>query len=60
MIVTEHLDLTKPIEYTPEEIKMLDDLEHRPIVYDDECPKLSAEQIEKIHRAYSRNKRVTA
>ena len=32
-------------ELTPEELAMLEEAEKRPIVYDEDCPKLTPEQL---------------
>ena len=51
-LVTEYLDLSKPPQYSEEELKMLEDLENRPIVYDEDCPELTAEQVAFIKASY--------
>ena len=51
-LVIEYLDLSKPPQYSEEELKMLADLENRPIVYDEDCPELTAEQIAFIKDSY--------
>ena len=45
MIVTDYLDTSKPAEFSKEELQMLEELEKRPIVFDDDCPELTQEQI---------------
>ena len=51
-LVTEYLDLSKPPQYSEKELKMLEDLENRPIVYDEDCPELTAEQVAFIKASY--------
>ena len=51
-LVIEYLDLSKPPQYSKEELKMLDELETRPIVYDEDCPPLTDEQIAFIRDSY--------
>ena len=53
-LVIEYLDLSKPPQYSEEELKMLDELEKRPIVYDEDCPELTAEQIAFIKEALNK------
>lgn len=48
MIITECLDLNEPMTLSPEEEKALDDLDHRPIVFDKDCMPLSEEYMKKI------------
>ena len=48
MLTTEYLDLNKTMVLTPEEEKMIDALEGRPIAYDEDCMPLSKEYMEKI------------
>mgnify|MGYP006873155154 CR=1 FL=1 len=45
-IVTEYLDLNEPVKFTAEELKQLADLDNRPIVYDEDAPRLSVAQPE--------------
>ena len=35
---------------TPEQIKRLDDLENYPIVYDEDCPEMTEEQLDQFYR----------
>ena len=49
-IITVHVDMTKPPEYSEEDLKMLEELDKHPIVYDDDCPKLTKEQLAKFKR----------
>ena len=48
MTVRKEIDITKPL--TNEQIKMLDELETRPIVFDEDCPELTEEQLAEFHR----------
>ena len=41
MTVRKEIDITKPL--TNEQKKMLDELETRPIVFDEDCPELTEE-----------------
>ena len=49
-LVIEYLDLSEPPQYSAAERKMLDALEQRPIVYDEDCPPLTEEQLMKYRR----------
>ena len=51
-LVVEYLDLSKPPQYSEEELEMLDALETRPIIYDEDCPPLTDEQIDFIRKSY--------
>ena len=48
--VVEYLDLSQPPRYSAKERKMLADLDSRPIVYDEDCPPLTKEQLAKYRR----------
>lgn len=48
MTVRKEIDITKPL--TNEQKKMLDELETRPIVFDEDCPELTEEQLAEFHR----------
>lgn len=48
MIVRKEIDITKPL--TADQVKMLDDLETRPITFDEDCPELTEEQLAEFHR----------
>ena len=39
---------------TPEQIKRLDALKNYPIVYDEDCPELTDEQLRQFHRVHPR------
>ena len=54
MVVTDYLDLSKPIELSEEEERQLDALENRPIVYDEDCPPLTEEQLKRFRRVNPR------
>lgn len=54
MIVRKEIDVSQPL--TPEQIKMLEEVEKRPIVFDEDCPELTDEQLRKGYRASNRNK----
>ena len=47
-IVTKYIDVNAPL--TEEELKMLEDLKNRPIVYDEDDPPLTAEQLAQFRR----------
>ena len=51
---SEELDFKEPL--TPEQIKMLEELDKRPIVFDEDCPELTDEQLRKAYRASDRKK----
>lgn len=48
MIVRKEIDITKPL--TPEELEMLKEAEAAPIVFDEDCPELTKEQLSEFHR----------
>jgi len=48
------VDLDKPL--TKKQIKMLEELEARPIVYDEDCPPLTEEQLKNFRRVSEINK----
>lgn len=54
MIIRKEIDVSQPL--TPEQIKMLEEVEKRPIVFDEDCPELTDEQLRKGYRASNRNK----
>lgn len=54
MIIRKEIDTSKPL--TPEQIKMLEEVEKRPIVFDEDCPELTDEQLSKAYRASERKK----
>ena len=48
MTVRKEIDITKPL--TPEELEMLKEAEAAPIVFDEDCPELTEEQLSEFHR----------
>ncbi len=54
MIIRKEIDTSKPL--TPEQIKMLEEVEKRPITFDEDCPELTDEQLSKAYRASERKK----
>ena len=48
MIVTYYRKRGTPL--TPEQIKRLDELKNRPIVYDEDCPPMTEEQLKQFRR----------
>ena len=48
MIVRKEIDINKPL--TEDEIKMLDHAEKMPIVYDEDSPELTDEQLKQFRR----------
>ena len=58
MIVTEYLNTDAPLEFSEEELHQLKELEQLPIVYDEDCPPLTAEQIARFTALYQAKKRV--
>ena len=54
MIIRKEIDFNEPL--SPEQIKMLEEMENNPSVPDEECPELSDEQLSKVYRASDRKK----
>ena len=52
MIVTYNLKPNTPL--TPEQIKRLDALKDRPIVFDEDCPEMTEEQLRHFKRVHPR------
>lgn len=50
MIVTETMDEIKK-DFTEEELKMLQEMETRPVVPDEDCPELTEEDFRRAYRA---------
>jgi len=50
MLITEHLDLNKSLELSPEEAAEIEEAAKHPVVYDKDCPPLSQETMEKYLR----------
>ncbi len=48
MIIRKEIDITKPL--TKEQKKMLDELETRPVEFDEDCPELTDEQLSEFRR----------
>ncbi len=48
MIVTYKREPGTPL--TPEQIKRLDELKDRPIVFDEDCPEMTEEQLRQFRR----------
>lgn len=55
MIVRKIIDISAPL--TEEEREEIQALKNRPIVYDEDCPKLSPEQLKKFKRVSPRRKK---
>lgn len=56
MIVTYELKPGTPL--TPEQIKRLDALKDRPIVFDEDCPEMTDEQLRQFKRVHPRPERI--
>jgi len=54
MIISKEIDFNEPL--TPEELKMLKDLETRPIQFDEDCPELTDEQLKSMYRVKDQNR----
>ena len=52
MIVTYNLKPNTPL--TPEQIKRLEALKDRPIVFDEDCPEMTEEQLRQFKRVHPR------
>ena len=52
MIVTYNLKSNTPL--TPEQIKRLEALKDRPIVFDEDCPEMTEEQLRQFKRVHPR------
>ncbi len=50
MIVTREVDFSKPVKLTDEQLKMLEALKDRPIVFDEDCPELTEEHLKRLRR----------
>lgn len=48
MIIRKDINLNKPL--TEEQIEMLEKLKTRPVIPDDDCPELTADQLSKLAR----------
>ena len=57
MLVRKVIDISAPL--TPEQLerlKLLDEIKDEDIVYDEDCPKLTPEQLKKFRRVNPRRK----
>ena len=59
MIITEYLDIDKPITLTEKEIAELDEAARNPVVYDEDCPPMTEAQIQQA-MVYLKNRRKIA
>ncbi len=50
MIVRREVDFSKPVKLTDKQVKMLEALKDRPIVFDEDCPELTEEQLKQFKR----------
>ena len=57
MIIRKEIDVSEPL--TPEQIKMLEEMNKRPITFDEDCPELTDEQLSKAYRVTGMKKMVT-
>ena len=57
MIVRKEIDVSKPL--TKEQLNELKEAAKRPIVYDEDCPKLTEEQLRSFHRVNDYNRKTT-
>ena len=57
MIVRKEIDVSKPL--TKEQLNELEEAIKRPIVYDEDCPKLTEEQLRSFHRVNDYNSKTT-
>lgn len=55
MIVRKIIDISVPL--TEEEREEIRELKNRPIVYDEDCPQLTPEQLKKFKRVNPRRKK---
>lgn len=51
------IDVSKPL--TKEQLNELEEAVKRPIVYDEDCPKLTEEQLRSFHRVNDYNRKTT-
>lgn len=54
MIITEYLDIDKPMKLTQKEIAEIEEAAKHDIVYDEDCPPLTEHQIQQA-REYLKN-----
>ena len=57
MIVRKEIDVSKPL--TKEQLNELKEAAKRPIVYDEDCPQLTEEQLRSFHRVNDYNRKTT-
>ncbi len=57
MIVRKEIDVSKPL--TKEQLNELEEAIKRPIVYDEDCPQLTEEQLRSFHRVNDYNRKTT-
>ena len=57
MIVRKEIDVSKPL--TKEQLNELEEAVKRPIVYDEDCPKLTEEQLRSFYRVNDYNRKTT-
>lgn len=57
MMVQYELDLNNPLPLTEEQIKMLEALKDRPIVFDEDCPEQTPEELKQFKRVSDTHKR---
>ena len=57
IIVRKEIDVSKPL--TKEQLNELEEAVKRPIVYDQDCPKLTEEQLRSFHRVNDYNRKTT-
>ena len=57
MIVTYNLKANTPL--TLEQIKRLDALKDRPIVFDEDCPEMTEEQLKQFKRVHPRREDIS-
>ncbi|MBO4608864.1 MAG: BrnA antitoxin family protein [Lachnospiraceae bacterium] len=48
MTVKKNIDLEKPL--TNKQLKMLDEMKNSPVVYDEDCPELTPEELKQFRR----------
>lgn len=54
MIIRKEIDFSKPL--TDEQKKMLEELKTRPVMPDEDCPELTAEQLKQFARVSEKNR----
>ena len=56
--VIEYVDPKNPPPLTPEEIKMLDEIDKYPIAFDEDCPPLTEEQLQKAANYIRKHRKI--